>query len=285
MKKILAPLAIICLSLLFWICLVSPAMALNGASISGKVVYDNGDMPNGTIVSLVNGSNISQYIAGYNMTPDKDGFFQFLNVTNGFYKVYAWCPNYFDGYSAGITITSNDTYTASVVLRAKPYFADMTADPMHVVYGGSSDISATIYDYLGKPIGPGWQILFNSTVGTMDPNSTFTDNDGKVYSRIGYVENASFSEITVLAISENGSSYNLNSTITGANVTATPSASPSATAIPTATPTVTPNAMVTATATVTPVPTATVTAIPTPGFELLAALTAMGMALALRKYK
>ena len=101
---------------------------------------------------------------------------------------------------------------------------------MHVVYGGSSDISATIYDYLGKPIGAGWQILFNSTVGTMDPNSTFTDKDGKVFSRIGYVENASFSEITVYAINENGSSYYLNSTIKGANVTATPSVVPSTTA-------------------------------------------------------
>jgi hypothetical protein len=285
MKKLIAYLSVIGLALLFWICLVSPAMALNGASVSGKIFYDNGNVPNGTIVSLVNGSNVSQYITGFNMTPDKDGFFQFLNVTPGFYKVYAWCPNYFDGYSAGINITSNDTYTASVVLRAKPYFADMVANPMYVTYGGSSDITATIYDYLGKPIGAGWQILFNSTVGTMDPNSTITDQNGKVYSRIGYVENASFSEITVYAINENGSSYYLNSTIKAANVTAIPSAVASATATPSASPTVVPNATVTATATALPSTTATATAIPTPGFELLAALTAIGMALAIRRYK
>ncbi len=285
MKKILAQLAIVSLSLLFWICLASPAMALNGASVSGKIVYNNGDLPAGTTVSLVNGSNVSQYIAGYNMTPDKDGFFQFLNVTQGFYKVYAWCPNYFDGYSAGINITSNDTYTASVLLLAKPYFADMVADPGHITYGETSYITATIYDYLGKPIGPGWQILFNATVGTINPNSTITDQNSKVYSSIGYVDNASFSEITVYAISENGSSYNLNSTITATNATATPLAVPSATASTSVTPTVAPNSTVTATTTVAPTAPATTTAMPTPGFELLAALAAMGMALAVRKYK
>ena len=57
---------------------MSPAMALNSASVSGKIFYDNGNVPNGTIVSLVNGSNVSQYITGFNMTPDKDGLFPVL---------------------------------------------------------------------------------------------------------------------------------------------------------------------------------------------------------------
>lgn len=285
MRRLLAPIILIAIAILVWVCLVSPAMAASemSGSISGKVYFNTGNqnIPNGTIVSLVNASNVSEYIPGLNVTPDQSGFFQFTNVTNGFYKVYAWSPYYTEGYSAGINVTTNDTYTASVVLLAMPYYANITASTQSVRYGEKADITVQVNDYWSRPVGSGWQILLRTTVGLMDPDSAFTDKDGKVYSKIGWVDNTTPAEITAFAISTNGSSYGLQENV----VTPTPTATPTVTPTPTVSPTAVPNATAVPSATATPVPTASVTPKPTPGFVLIAALAAIGVALAIRKNK
>ncbi len=266
-------------TVLFCICLAPCAAAASGTggSISGKVFFNTGnqDVPANTVVSLVNGSNVSEYIPGFNVTADQNGFFQFTNVSNGFYKVYAWSPYYTEGYSAGTHVASNDTYTASVVLLAMPYYANITSSTQTVRYGSSADITVQVSDYWGRPVGSGWQILLRTTVGIMNPDSAYTDADGKVYSNLPWVDNRTAAEITAFAIATNRSSYGLleHVDLTPASPTpaATPTAIPNATAIPTATPT--------------PVPSASATPVPTPGFVLIAALAAMGIALAVRRYK
>jgi hypothetical protein len=272
---------------LLCVCLAPSSIAdsQTGGSISGKVFFNTGNqnIPDNTIVSLVNGSNVSEYINGFNVTPDQNGFFQFTNVSNGFYKVYAWSPFYTEGYSAGINVTSNDTYTASVVLLAMPYYANITSSTQHVVYGSSADITAQVADYWGRPVGSGWQILLRTTVGIMNPDSAYTDSEGKVYSNLPWVDNTTPAEITTFAIATNGSSYGLLESVDLTPASPTPTVTVSAT--PTASPTAEPNATAVPTATTTPVPSATATVQPTPGFVLMAGLAAMGIALAIRKYK
>lgn len=285
MRRLLAPIILIAIAILVWVCLVSPAMAASemSGSISGKVYFNTGNqnIPNGTIVSLVNASNVSEYIPGLNVTPDQNGYFQFTNITNGLYKVYARSPYYTEGYSAGIDVTTNDTYTASVVLLAMPYYANITASTQSVRYGEKADITVQVNDYWGQPVGSGWQILLRTTVGLMDPDNALTDKDGKVYSKIGWVDNTTPAEITAFAASKNGSYYGLEENV----VTPTPTATPTVTPTPTVSPTAVPNATAVPSATATPVPTASVTPKPTPGFVLIAALAAIGVALAIRKNK
>jgi hypothetical protein len=287
MRRIIPPLFLIVFAVLVWVCLLSPATAASekGGSISGKVFFNTGNqnVPNGTIISLVNASNVSEYFT--NITPDQNGFFQFTNVSFGYYRVYAWSPYYVEGYSAAVNVTSNDTYTASVVLLAMPYYANITASTQYVLYNSKSDITVQVADYWGRPVGSGWQILLRTTVGMMDPDSAYTDKDGKVFSKIAWVDNTTPAEITAFAISSNSSSYGLLENI----VTVTPT--PGANATPTATPSVTPTAVPDATATATPtvIPTATAvptpTATPTPGFELIAGLLAIGLAISIQKRK
>lgn len=264
-----------------------PATAdtIQGASISGKIAFNNGQaVPADTIVRLVNGSNQSDYIPGFNATPDANGFFQFTNISNGFYRVYAWSPYYVEGYSEGVQITSNTTYTRSVVLLAMPYYANMTASTYHVTYGNSADITVQVNDYWGHSVGAGWQILLRTTVGILTPDSAFTDNNGRVYSNLPWEDNTTPAEVTAFAIASNGTSYGLLENMTV--VTTPPSAtiSPPANATVTPSPTVVPNATVTATPTPSAIPTATVTPVPTPGFVLIGALVAMGLVLAFKRY-
>ena len=292
MRRIIPPFILLVFALLLCACLApSAAAADTGASIAGKVFFNiggvNQSIPADTNVSLVNGSNVSEFIPGFNVTPDSSGFFQFTNVSYGFYKVFAYSPYYTEGYSAGINVTSNDTYTASVAIMAMPFRANITASTQHVVYGSSADITAQVSDYWGRPVGAGWQILFRTTVGVMNPDSAFTDKDGKVYSNIPWVDNSTPANITVFAIATNGSSYGLEEYVNLTATSPTPTASPTVNATPTATPTVAPNATATPTATPTAVPSATPTATPTatPGFELIAALAAIGVALSVRRSK
>ena len=271
--------------ILLCVCLVRPATALNmNGSVSGKVFFNTGNqnVPANTIVSLVNGSNVSEYVGGYNTTPDQNGFFQFTNVSNGFYKVYAWSPYYTEGYSAGINVTSNDTYTGSVVLLAMPYYANITASTQHVVYGSSADLVILVSDYWGRPVGSGWQILLRTTVGIMNPDSAYTDKDGKVTSNLPWVDNSTPAEITAFAISSNGSSYPLQENINLTVVAPSPTVSPSVNATPTAT--AAPNATIIPSP-CPPPPTPPVTPKPTSGFLLIAALLAVGIALAIKRYK
>ncbi len=289
MRRIIPTFILLVFAILLWVCLAPSATAASevGGSISGKVFFNTGNqnIPNGTIVSLVNGSNVSEYIPGFNMTPDQNGFFQFTNVSNGFYKVYAWSPYYTEGYSAGVYVTSNDTYTASAVLMAMPYYANITSSTQSVRYGSSADLTILVSDYWGQPVGSGWQILLRTTVGIMNPDSAYTDKDGKVYSNLPWVDNRTPAEITAFAIAINGSSYGLQENVNLTPASPTPTVSPTVNATPTASPTTAPNATAVPSATPTPVPPASVTPKPTPGFVLIAGLAAMGIALAVRKYK
>jgi len=232
-------------------------------------------------VNLVNGSNASEHIPGFNATPDENGFFQFTNVSRGFYRVYAWSPYYAEGYSEGLNVTMNDTYTRSVVLLAMPYYANMTTNTPHVTYGSSADITVQVNDYWGHPVGAGWQILLRSSVGILDPDSAFTDKDGKVYTSLPWADNSTPAEITAFAISTNGSSYGLEENFE--LVTPTATAAPTVSVTPTASPTIAPNATTTVTATPTAFPTATPTPTPAPGFVLIGALLALGLALAFKR--
>ncbi len=288
MRRVIPPFILLVFAILLWVCLAPSATALTaGGSISGKVFFNTGNqnVPSNTTVSLVNGSNVSEYVPGFNMTPDQNGFFQFTNVSNGFYKVYAWSPYYTEGYSAGITVTSNETYTGSVVLLALPYYANITSSTQSVRYGSSADITVQAADYWGRPVGSGWQILLRTTVGIMNPDSAFTDKDGKVYSNLPWVDNRTPAEITAFAIATNGSSYGLQENVNLTVASPTPTVSPTVNATPTASPTTAPNATAVPSATPTPVPPASVTPMPTPGFVLIAGFAAMGIALAVRKYK
>ncbi len=280
MRRIIPPFILVVFVILLWVCLAPPAMA---ASISGKAFFNTGNqnVPENTTVSLVNGTNVSEYIPGFNVTADQNGYFQFVNVSNGFYKVYAWSPYYTEGYSAGINVTTNDTYTASVVLLALPYRANITSSTQSVIYGRSADITVAVSDYWGRPVGSGWQILLRTTVGMLNPESAFTDKDGKVYSSLPWVNNHTPAEITAFAVSSNGSSYGLEEYVNLTVVTPSPTASPSVT------PTVAPNATVSVTPTVTAtaVPSASIAPTPTPGFELIAVLAAIGIALSIRRNK
>jgi len=193
MRRVIHLTALVSFVILLWACLVLPAAyaSAQGGSISGKVAFNTGQaVPEGTMVNLVNGSNASEHIPGFNATPDENGFFQFTNVSRGFYRVYAWSPYYAEGYSEGLNVTMNDTYTRSVVLLAMPYYANMTTNTPHVTYGSSADITVQVNDYWGHPVGAGWQILLRSSVGILDPDSAFTDKDGKVYTSLPWVDNA-----------------------------------------------------------------------------------------------
>jgi hypothetical protein len=287
MRRIIPQFILLVVAIILWVCLAPSAIAdsQTGGSISGKVYFNTGNqnIPNGTVVSLVNASNVSEYIPGFNMTPDQNGFFQFTNVSHGSYMVYGWSPYYTEGYSAGIDVTTNTTYTASVVLMAMPYYANITSSTQHVVYGSSADITVQVADYWGRPVGSGWQILLRTTVGIMNPDSAFTNSEGKVYSNLPWVDNMTPAEITTFAIATNGTSYGLLENIDLTPASPTPEVTVSAT--PTASPTAEPNATAVPSVTTTPIPSATATPQPTPGFVLMAGLAAMGIALAIRKYK
>ena len=283
MRILTPPIILIATAIFVCICMALPATSdsITGGSISGMVFFNTGNqnVPNGTIVSIVNGSNVSEYIPGYNMTPDSNGFFQFTNVSPGFYKVYAWSPYYTEGYSAGINVTSNDTYTASIVLLAMPYYGNITSNTQYVRYQSEADITIQLSDYWGRPVGSGWLVMMRTTVGVLDPDSAYTDKDGKVYSKLPWVNNSSPANITAYTRSTNGSSYPLEEYVEV--VQATPV--PSATINPTVTPTIVPNATAVVTPTAVPTAVPTTTATPTPGFELIAVLAASGLALAIRK--
>jgi PGF-CTERM protein len=284
MKTIYATTAVVIFVLSFCASLIAPASAdALGGSISGQVFFSTGNqnIPSGTIVSLVNASNVSDYISGYNMTLNQSGYFQFLSIPYGLYKVYAWSPYYAEGYSAGINISSNDTYVASVVLTAIPYYANITANTQYVLYQSQADITVQVADYWGNPVGSGWPIQLNTTVGTLNPASAFTDSNGKVTTTIAWVNSATPANITANSVSINGTTYPLQAEM--APIQMTPSVTPisSANATPSASPSTAPNATVIALPPTTAPSATTTTATPTPGFELVAALVALVIVVAL----
>ena len=271
---------------------VSPALSQTaGASISGKIQTNTGNVPNVTFVELVNPSNLSQEYTQYNTTPDSNGFFQFTNITPGYYAVFAYAPYYSWGVSSPMNITDNTTYTASIVMLAEPIYADFIPGNVAVSYNGFSDISVTIYDHWGNVV-PNWYIVLQATSGKQpDPSSGYTDANGNFMSSIQYQENVGSSVVTVWAKAANGSYYELQG---GQLPTATPtpqtttilsgnSSNTTVTASPNATAPV--NATVTTTASATASPTPAGTAQPTPGFELIAGILAICIAIAISKIK
>jgi len=80
MRRVIHLTALVSFVILLWACLVLPAAhaSAQGGSISGKVAFNTGQaVLEGTVVKLVNGSNASEHIPGFNATPDENGFFQF----------------------------------------------------------------------------------------------------------------------------------------------------------------------------------------------------------------
>ena len=292
MKRPFIPLMIIAAGLLALAVCVSPALSQTaGASISGKIQTNTGNVPNVTFVELVNPSNLSQEYTQYNTTPDSNGFFQFTNITPGYYAVFAYAPFYSWGVSSPMNITDNTTYTASIVMLAEPVYADFIPGNVAVSYNGFSDISVTIYDHWGNVV-PNWYIVLQATSGKQpDPSSGYTDANGYFKSSIQYQDNIGSSVVTVWAKAANGSYYELQG---GQLPTATPapqtttilsgnSSNTTVTASPNATAPV--NDTVTATASTTASPTPTGTAQPTPGFELIAGILAICIAIAISKIK
>ena len=220
MKRPFIPLMIIAAVLLALAVCVSPALSQTaGASISGKIQTNTGNVPNVTFVELVNPSNLSQEYTRYNTTPDSNGFFQFTNITPGYYAVFAYAPYYSWGVSSPMNITDNTTYTASIVMLAEPIYADFIPGNVAVSYNGFSDISVTIYDHWGNVV-PNWYIVLQATSGKQpDPSSGYTDANGNFMSSIQYQENVGSSVVTVWAKAANGSYYELQG---GQLPTATP---------------------------------------------------------------
>ena len=223
MKRPFIPLIIIAAGLLALTICISPVLSQSlGASISGKVQTNTGNVPNVTFVELVNPSNLSQEYTQYNTTPDKDGFFQFTNVSYGDYSVFAYAPYYSWGISAPMNITDNTTYTASVVMLAEPVYADFNPGNVAVSYNGVSPINVTIYDHWGNVV-PNWYIVLQATGKQPDPSAGYTDNNGNFKSTVQYQDNVGSSVVTVWAKAANGSYYELQG---GTLPTATPTTMP-----------------------------------------------------------
>ena len=268
---------------------VSPALSqVPGASISGRIQTNTASFPNDTFVELVDPANYSHEYSYYNTTPDSTGFFQFTNVTFGNYAVYAYAPYYSWGVSSPMNITDNSTYTASIILLAEPEYADFNPGTVAVSYNGVADINVTIYDHWGNVV-PNWYITLDVTSGIQpSPSMGTTDKNGNFKATVPYQDNVGPTAITVWAKAANGSYYELQG---GTLPTATPvptattlAPSPATNATNTsAGNTTTPSAIATATppasATTTPTPT------PAPGFELLAGIIAIGIAIAITKIK
>ncbi len=294
MKRPFIPLIIIVAGLLALAICVSPVLSQSlGASISGKVQTNTGSVPNITFVELVNPSNLSQEYTQYNTTPDSNGFFQFTNVSHGDYAVFAYAPYYSWGISSPMNITDNTTYTASIIMLAEPVYADFNPGNVAVSYNGVSEIHVTIYDHWGKVV-PNWYIVLQATGKQPDPSSGYTDTNGNFKSTVQYQDNVGSSVVTVWAKAANGSYYELQG---GELPTATPTSMP--TSMPPGSPngTVTdgtnatnmtvpsPTAAANASATATQSPTSAGTAQPTPGFELIAGILAICVAIVISKIK
>jgi hypothetical protein len=292
MKRPFIPLILIAVGLLALAACISPALSqVPGGSISGRIQTNTATFPNNTFVELVNPANYSEEYTQYNTTPDNDGFFQFTNVSFGDYSVFAYAPYYSWGLSSPLHITDNTTYTASVIMLAEPVFADFNPGSVVVSYNGVSEINVTIYDHWGNVV-PTWYIVLQSSSGKQpDPSAGYTDKNGNFKSSIPYQENVGQPAVTAWAKAANGSYYELQG---GELPTVTPSATPSTIAsnnTSNATVTASPNSTAPVNATVTVVATGKPSAVPmgtakpTPGFELIAGILAICIAIAISKIK
>lgn len=251
--------------------------SVNG-SISGQVIPSNGIYSPEIRVALVNATNTSEEYPDFNTTLNENGYFQFVNVPPGQYIAVAWSPYHEDSMSNPLNVVSRSTSTCSISLIPKPYYVDLVADPTHVLLdGGKASITATVYDYWNKPVGKGWFITLSTTAGTLDPAYGETDSNGVFSSTLTAPQTGSNATVEAYARAANNTYYRLFQYI-DTNVT-----TPTPTAIASVTPTATHGANVT-TPTPTGIPTATPAPTSTPGFEVIAALMAICIAVAIKKF-
>ena len=276
MKRVTPKLLFILLLALATLVVMGAAAGASGVhgSIAGHVTTVHNVSLADVRVVLVNASNTSEEISGFNTTVDQSGYFQFTSVPNGTYQAYAWGPYLSAGLSNNITVEDNVTYTCSVILTAEPYYGNITVSQNPIPLGsGMATVTITAYDFWNYPVGPGWMISVHTTAGTLDPPYGLTDTNSQFRTTLTAPDNGSSAEIQEFARGSNGLYYPLQKREEASAATPTPTASPTAQPTATVQPTVTP------TTSATPSPTAqpTVTAKPTPGFEMAAAL--IGMAL------
>jgi hypothetical protein len=279
---------LILLTLIFALGAIAAPAAAAGAngSISGHVATVQNVTMSQIKVILVNATNMSEDIPGFNATPDGNGFFQFINVPEGSYKAFAWGPFLAAGMSNNITVVPNETSDCAIVLKPEPFYGNITVTQNPIpLEGATTEIIITAYDFWENPIGPGVMISVHTTAGRLDPLYGLTDANSQFRTTLTSPDTGSYAEIQEFARGWNGTYYPLQKRIESVTSvtptpgpTATPNPSPTVTPQPTATPepTATPNA------TATPAPTASPTA--TPGFELAFAVVAIGAAaIAFRK--
>lgn len=252
-------------------------------SIAGMVLSSNGKFfPAETRVTLVNASNVSEEFTQFNTTVDGSGYFIFTQVPPGTYKALAWSPQHRSAYSSVMNVTANSTSSASIVLVPKPIYCIVESEYDYLPPSVSStNIVVTVYDWWNQTVAPGLYLSIDATAGTLNPTNGTTNADGKVFTTLSRSDYGGASaEISVHYKDENGLFHRL-----GQKAAVKPSISPSPTPTPspTATPSPTPTPSATPTATPTPTPTPTPTAKATPGFELAAALGAIGLITLLRR--
>lgn len=264
------------------------------ASISGKVSSSNGAPITGAQVMLVNASNTSESFGNFTVQVDADGNYQFTNVPAGNVSAFAWAPYFASGRSNSLAIDQPVTYTANIVLIPEPYLVEIqqsaNAIPLET---GKAKITFTIYDFQMNKVGPGWFITTYASAGQLDPLYGDTDANSQFITTLSAPYEGTMATINISAKAKNGTYYPLMMKEVSPTPTATPTATatatatavPNATAQVTATPaanaTETPVITATPAATATPTPTPT----PTPGFEIVAALAGLSLAVAYRKFK
>ena len=265
--------------------------AVNG-SIAGKVSSSNGVPITGAQVMLVNASNTSESFGNFTTQVDANGNYQFINVPPGNVSAFAWAPYFASGRSNSLIINQPVTYTANIVLIPEPYLVEIqqsaNAIPLET---GKATITFTIYDFQMNKVGPGWFITTYATAGQLDPLYGETDANSQFKTTLSAPYEGTMATINISARAMNGTYYPLQMKVVSPTPTATPNATVTATAAPNATVqvTATPVVNVTATPVITTTPAATQPVVdkptPTPGFEIVAALTGLGIAVAYRKFR
>jgi hypothetical protein len=280
---------ILLLTLVFALGVIATPAAAQGLATNGSISGHVATVQNVTMsqikVILVNASNTSESIPGFETAPNENGNFQFTDVPNGTYRAFAWGPFLAAGMSSDIPVVDNVTYTCSVILKPEAFYGNMTVSQNPIpLEGATTEITITAYDFWENPIGPGVMISVHTTAGWLDPLYGYTDANSQFKTTLTSPDIGSYAEIQEFAQGWNGTFYPLQKRVQVVTATVTPTPAPTATVTPapnaTPTGTATPSPTAVPNATATPVPTPT----PAPGFEMVFAIAAIGfVALALRK--
>ncbi|HUL61880.1 MAG TPA: carboxypeptidase-like regulatory domain-containing protein, partial [Methanocella sp.] len=256
MKRI-TPLILFVLAVALVVLLAQDVMADTGSVhgyISGRVTTTRNVSLADISVILVNASNTSQDVPGFNASCDQFGYFQFLDVPAGNYKAFAWGPYLSAGISNNVTVEDNVTYMCAVVLVPEPYYGNITSSRRSISPGETAELTITVYDFWETPVGPGKMVSLSIVGGSpvnLNPPYGLTDGHSQFKTTLTAPDNGSFTELQEFARGWNGTYYPLQKRIEAAAATPTPTASPSPapTAAPnaTATPTTAPNATATPT--------------------------------------